>query len=261
MSILNHLEDVQREKGIRILMAVESGSRAWNIHSPDSDYDIRFIYRHLDVRRYLSLTPPADTVQQVVRNGTEVYDLVGWDIRKALRLAADSNPALLSWLHSPIFYVWDAAFGRSLRRALDGNISYARLLHHFYGLLRNTHRAYLQRPNPTLKKYFYALQPALSIQWFKNGWRGYPPVNFAQLLQEVNGPGNALPASLSEEIALLLNLKTGALEVATAPSHLPAVTAFIEAHLEKDRPLITAVGDKRPSTARLNRLFLRTLGY
>ena len=52
--ILHKLQQIEHEKDITLLYAVESGSRAWGFASPDSDYDIRFIYRH-DLDYYLSL--------------------------------------------------------------------------------------------------------------------------------------------------------------------------------------------------------------
>ncbi|MCK7558374.1 nucleotidyltransferase domain-containing protein [Chitinophaga sedimenti] len=47
-------ETAQQEK-VKILYACESGSRAWGFASPDSDFDVRFIYTRR-ISDYLSIT-------------------------------------------------------------------------------------------------------------------------------------------------------------------------------------------------------------
>lgn len=42
--IQEKLHEIEKRENCRILLAVESGSRAWGFASPDSDYDVRFIY-------------------------------------------------------------------------------------------------------------------------------------------------------------------------------------------------------------------------
>lgn len=42
--IQEKLTKIEQTQGVRILYACESGSRAWNFASKDSDYDVRFIY-------------------------------------------------------------------------------------------------------------------------------------------------------------------------------------------------------------------------
>ena len=42
--IQEQLRRIEEAENIKILLAVESGSRAWGFASPDSDYDVRFIY-------------------------------------------------------------------------------------------------------------------------------------------------------------------------------------------------------------------------
>ena len=61
-NIVNKLKQIELEKGVEILYAVESGSRAWGFASPDSDYDIRFIYKH-DLDYYLSLWEQTDIIE------------------------------------------------------------------------------------------------------------------------------------------------------------------------------------------------------
>lgn len=94
------LKEVEEKENVTVIMAVESGSRAWGFASKDSDYDVRFLY----VRRredYLKLQPPRDVIEWQL---DEVLDINGWDIRKALVLLYKSNPTLFEWCNSPIVY-------------------------------------------------------------------------------------------------------------------------------------------------------------
>src|SRR3546814_6400248 len=94
------LERIELEHGVRILFAVESGSRAWGFASADSDWDVRFVYAR-PAEYYLSLAPRRDVIELPIENG---IDAGGWDIRKALSLLLNANPTLLEWLKSPIVY-------------------------------------------------------------------------------------------------------------------------------------------------------------
>ena len=44
--IQQHLEEVEQEHQVKVLLAVESGSRAWGIESENSDWDVRLVYMH-----------------------------------------------------------------------------------------------------------------------------------------------------------------------------------------------------------------------
>ena len=52
--ILEQLSKIEMDYQVKILYACESGSRAWGFASPDSDFDVRFIYR-MDQKEYLRL--------------------------------------------------------------------------------------------------------------------------------------------------------------------------------------------------------------
>ena len=42
--ICEKIKEMEQLENIKVLHAVESGSRAWGFESPDSDFDVRFIY-------------------------------------------------------------------------------------------------------------------------------------------------------------------------------------------------------------------------
>ena len=59
--ILGRLDAIETEHTVRILLAVESGSRAWGFHSTDSDYDVRFLYVR-PLEWYLSIEGRRDVI-------------------------------------------------------------------------------------------------------------------------------------------------------------------------------------------------------
>ena len=98
--IKEKLVEIEQVENVQIILAAESGSRAWGFASPDSDYDVRFIY----IRKpedYIRLNPVRDVIEWQL---DDVYDVSGWDLQKALRLLHESNPALHEWCTSPIVY-------------------------------------------------------------------------------------------------------------------------------------------------------------
>lgn len=104
--ILQKLQEIEKLHNVKVLYAVESGSRAWGFASPDSDYDIRFIYQH-EADYYLSLWEQPDVIEFMTEDD---LDGSGWDLRKAVKLLAKSNAPLLEWLYSPVVYYQDDAF-------------------------------------------------------------------------------------------------------------------------------------------------------
>ena len=78
--IKDKLLEIEKTEHVKILLAVESGSRAWGFASPDSDYDVRFIYIR-PKEDYLKLNEPKDVIEWQL---DEVLDINGWDIKKAL---------------------------------------------------------------------------------------------------------------------------------------------------------------------------------
>lgn len=174
--IIDKLLAIEDEHKVKILYACESGSRAWGFASPDSDYDVRFIYAR-PMNDYLSIRERKDVIELPVN---EVLDISGWDLRKALGLFNKSNASLYEWLQSPIIYREQGNVREDLMQLSADFYSGRAGCHHYISMARNTFEFDLQAEKVKMKKYFYALRPLLAALWIIEK-RTVPPMEFIYL--------------------------------------------------------------------------------
>lgn len=170
------LSELEQTENIKILYACESGSRAWGFASPDSDFDVRFIYSR-NINHYLSIHDSTDVVGLPVN---EVLDIGGWDIRKSLKLFLKSNGPLYEWLQSPIVYSENSPFAAELRSLMPRYFSLRAGANHYLSMAYNTLNDDLQADQVKLKRYFYALRPTLACMWILTK-KEVPPMEFTPL--------------------------------------------------------------------------------
>jgi uncharacterized protein len=174
------LKEIELENNIEILLAVESGSRAWGFASPDSDYDVRFIYKNM-LPWYISVTPHRDVLEYPI---IDDLDYSGWDIRKALYLLSKSNPVLFEWLKSPIIYRADQGFLNTIESAKNNYFSPIGSVYHYLHMAKGNYREYLKQDYVKVKKYFYVLRPILACLWIEK-YRTSPPMEFEILREDL----------------------------------------------------------------------------
>ncbi len=245
--ILEKFKTIESDESVRILFAVESGSRAWGFPSPDSDYDARFVYART-VDWYLSITPERDVIELPIEGD---LDINGWDIQKALGLILKPNPVLLEWLSSPIRYIWNDDVC-DLLTTFSKRIAHNRAcLHHYVGLGEGNYaRSIDGRDQVSLKKYFYVLRPAMAVRWVRMHPDTIPPMNFSELMKGVD-----LSTDLVELIEELLEKKARTKEMGEA-SRISALDDFVLAEFEQGKTLApTAAKPEYELDAEANKLF------
>lgn len=220
-SIDRRLADIERKFGVEIFYACESASRAWDFASPDSDYDVRFLYRH-PRDWYLSLSEGRDVIETPIEG---VYDINGWDLRKALRLALNGNPVLFEWLSSPILYL-ERPLAAGFRDVAFSVFDPVKAYRHYLSMARGQRRTYLTGETVRQKKYFYAVRPLLACQYLL-GHRGAVPMRFFDLVDAVSPP-----VMLREALVGLLQAKRHTSEAAEA-GRLPILDQWIDRTLDE----------------------------
>src|SRR5450830_172834 len=248
--IMRRLAAVEEKEGVRILLAIESGSRAWGFASPNSDFDVRFIYaRPQDWYLSVDLEDKRDVIEHPI---VDDIDLNGWDVRKALQLFWRSNPAVIEWIQSPIQYMEKGDFKTGMQALLNTVYTLEKGIYHYRSMAKTNYRGYLMADMVPLKKYFYVLRPLLATRWIET-YRSAPPIEFAALL-------HLLPKEdgLFEEINSLLERKKTALEKELA-LRSDKLNAFIEAELTRLENFSVEKEEKPGAMQDLNRLFQQVL--
>jgi predicted nucleotidyltransferase len=179
--IARRLREIENEENIRILYACESGSRAWGFASPDSDFDIRFIYKR-PLNDYLTLKEFKDTLEYPL---VDNLDFGGWDIKKFLLHLGKSNGVMFEWLQSPIVYLDNANFRQYYLNLMPKYFSPRPAAKHYLGLAKRTLLDFGDESHVKIKKYFYILRPFFAARWICQK-RTVPPMEFQPLFEAAN---------------------------------------------------------------------------
>lgn len=239
--ITSRLIEIATEENVQILFAIESGSRAWGFHSPDSDYDVRFVYSR-PVDWHLTLGKKRDVIERPI---DDELDLSGWELSKALTLALSSNAVIGEWLQSPILYCEVEGAIVDLTDFSRRALTRKSVTWHYLSMLRQQERR-LMNPDGTirLKRYFYALRPMLALRWMRLNDQSMPPMSMSDLVQ-----GAGLSSQETDALDAMTVLKKKAREKGDADATAPLLDALIVKETEAAEAWVSAASKDHDRTA------------
>jgi predicted nucleotidyltransferase len=241
------LDAIVREEGVRILFAVESGSRAWGFPSPDSDYDVRFVYvRPLDW--YLSIFEGRDVIELPIEDD---LDINGWDLKKALQLLVKPNPVLLEWLRSPIVYRSEPDAVARMTTLAEHTDHLRPSTYHYLHLAEGQYDRIVDgRDEVPLKKYFYVLRPAMALRFLRLSPDKPVPMDLASLIS-----GADMPKAATDLIDVLRARKAVTRELGNGP-RMAEIDTFVQAEIADAKARLDTTPEPRPHLlAEANALF------
>lgn len=244
----DRLDEVTTAYGVSLLLAIESGSRAWGFPSPDSDYDCRFIFVRT-AADYAALWPPRDVIETPL---DVVLDVNGWDLAKALRLLVKGNATPLEWLRSPIVYRGDPGASDRLLTLAESIAPRELVLKHHLHLGRRHLEGSI-----TMKRLLYAVRPAVAVRWLRDRPEAsVPPMHLPTLLDE-----SSVPDTVRDAARTLIEQKQRARET-TLIEPSPALLQFVRNELAESADDDAHVSPERVDLARrqAQSYFLQELG-
>ena len=242
--MIHKLKTLANDKKVAILFACESGSRAWGFASPDSDYDVRFVYTH-SLEWYLSTVERKDTID--VMDGD--FDAVGWELRKKLGLLKKSNVPALEHLFSPITYIEETSSLKEMRAIAKECFSPIACMYHYVSMSKK-YEEKLTRETVKLKSLFYALRTALAGKWILEH-NTMPPVVFSNML-------GLLKNDEIDEIRSLMHIKSEENESYIHPKN-EKVTRLVSSILRTNEKYAKSLSSGKPDTERIDAFLYNTL--
>ena len=241
------LKEIEEKEHVKILHAVESGSRAWGFASPDSDYDVRFIYFR-PMEHYLRLETGKDFIDWEL---DETLDINGWDLSKALQHFHKSNATLFEWANSPVIYYTTSEWTQIMTDA-SAYFACKPSMYHYYGTANKNYHEYLTDDMVKYKKYFYVLRPILACKWIET--KACPPPVLFQTLAD-----NVLEENMKVSVETLVQKKMEMTESEKGP-RIDEINEYIVKNLAYYKQKITLMEDDRNSDwDKLNQVFIAIL--
>jgi hypothetical protein len=219
MLIKQELKKLELQHNIKILYAVESGSRAWGFESKNSDYDIRYIYLN-PIDWYLGIDPEKKDSHEKIEGD---LDFSGWELRKALRLFRKSNPPLLEWLRSSIVYVENTEVMNEWRNLQQEYFDNKGCIFHYLSMAKGNFNDYLKKDKVKLKRYFYVLRPILCCKYIEE-FNSAPPIEFSKLL-------GYLDSDVRHQVEKLLEIKKSSEEMDEG-DRIPIIQDYLQDQID-----------------------------
>lgn len=202
-------KNLEKEKNIKILFAVENGSRAWRMDSKDSDYDVRFVFVR-PLKEYIQINKPGEVIDAAFdKEGNpcavegSFIDISGFDVFKYVKMLSSSNPTTIEWLMSDIVY-----YGKQnevFKNFAINNFNKISLYHHYKSMCRNNYLKYLKSGNlVTYKKYLYAYRGLINAKWVVHK-KTVPPIIFTEALKNMK---SIIPDSVLNKLNEIIDLKS-----------------------------------------------------
>lgn len=241
------LREIEQAENVKIIYAVESGSRSWGFASPDSDYDVRFIYIRPE-QDYLRLEKQRDVIEWEL---DEVLDINGWDLKKVLRYYHKSNATIFEWAGSPIVYRTTEKW-KHIAKEAEKYFSPKAVMYHYYGTARSNYFRFFEEEKVKYKKYFYVIRPILACQWI---WKKAcpPPVLFSELME------SELDEEMKPFVEKLLRIKMLSLE-SEKGDKIRELDFYIKKKLNELKELVnTMPNDEKKGWEELDRLFYNSI--
>ena len=227
-------KDVEENNDVKILFAIENGSRAWRMESEDSDYDVRFVFAR-STEHYISLKKKRDVIEAFYDeegkkcNASEAFiDMVGFDLFKYLKLLAKSNPTTIEWLMTDIVYYGDQ--NKVFKSFAENKFNPKALFYHYKSMCKNNYLKYLKSGDKvTYKKYLYAYRGLVNAKWvlYKDS---IPPMKFPETLKKSVG---IIPEKILSKLKDIIKLKKKGKEEDII-DNIPEMDRFIEEFLDSN---------------------------
>ena len=187
--IQNLLKQIEKDNNIKIIFAIENGSRSWGMASKDSDFDVRFVFVR-GINDYIRLNPAKEVLNAAFDKDLNpcdvqgsLIDMSGFDIFKYLKLLLASNPTTIEWLNSPIVYYGDNNL--PLREYMKENFNQERLFKHYFSLFRHNYWEFIQQAKAiTYKKYLYSMRGLLNALYVYE-FDKIPPLDLRMTVEEL----------------------------------------------------------------------------